>query len=148
MKIILTSLLLLVYSTVYCQLNEELLKKQRMVESSGSHKAADGSTIQSHKGALGIAQFMPSTWDWMKSEGLIPEHYNIHDEKHQVEAQKIYMTYLYNINYGIEDDKTALAAASYQAGVNRVLMIIKAHQELWRDHIPDSTKDYLTKLNL
>ena len=123
------------------------LSRQIQIESSGLHEM-NGKLTQSKAGALGIAQFMPSTWRWMKREGMIPKYYDISNKEHQLDAQKIYMEYLYNFDYGIDDDAYTLAAAAYNAGPGRVRRLIKRYGYNWKYHLPNETKDYLVKLNL
>ena len=95
---------------------DSLLDEQLDIESRGKHMITPDSIITSPKGAIGIAQFMPSTWQWMKDTNRIPKHYNIVNESHQRAAHKIYMRYLFSVEYGLEDSLTELAFASYNAG--------------------------------
>lgn len=129
------------------QITTELLIKQLKVESNSSHYK-DGKIITSSAGALGIAQFMPATWRWLQVTKRIPRDYDIMNRNHQLHAQQVFMVYLYNVNYGIKENKTALAAASYNAGVQRVKRLIKVHGKNWRSHLPLETQNYLHKLNI
>ena len=125
--------------------DDDFFTKQIQVESSGLHKV-NGRLIRSKAGALGIAQFMPSTWRWLKKAGMIPRDWDIHNKKHQMEAQKIYMNYLYQFNYGIDYDKHVLAIAAYNAGPGRVKRLAKRYGNNWIYHLPEETKNYLIKL--
>lgn len=130
------------------QIDDDLLSKQINLESLGNHYKVDGTLTESPKGALGIAQFMPDTWQWLKDSNRIPSNYTITNELHQRKAQKIFMQYLYSRDYGIVDDKTELALASYNAGPGRVQYLIDTYGSLWRDYLPKETKDYLNKIKL
>ena len=147
-KLIIILSLLLPVNALAQEINDDLLKEQRNVESENSHYRNDGTIQTSLAGALGIAQFMPDTWDWMIRTKKIPSHYSIYDEKHQLIAQEVYMKWLYSYDYGIDDSSTVLALASYNAGINKVRRLVKEFGYKWRDHLPDETKDYLVKLNL
>ena len=76
------------------------------------------------------------------------DDYDIMNREHQLHAQQVFMVYLYNVNYGIKENKTALAAASYNAGVYRVKRLIRVHGKSWRKHLPLETQNYLHKLNI
>lgn len=136
------------FLSVQSQVTDKLLSSMLVAESMSSHYNQDGEITESPAGALGIAQFMPSTWQWLKDTNRIPQNYCITNEHHQKSAQKIYMRYLYTANYGIVDNKTVLALASYNAGINRVKSLINLHGKEWREYLPNETKDYLYKLNL
>jgi len=123
----------------------DFLSKQVEIESSGNH-IVNGELIESRAGALGIAQFMPSTWRWLKKKGYIPKYYDIANKKHQLDAQYIYMNYLYEYDYGIKYDKRVLAIAAYNAGPGRVKRLARKYGSNWIYHLPTETKDYLIKL--
>lgn len=129
---------------------DSLLQKQLEIESQGKHMITEDSIITSPAGAMGVAQFMPSTWKWLKDYGYIPEYFDIMNESHQLKARKIFIEYLYSVDYGIrdEDSMTQLAFASYNAGVNRVKNLVAVYHQSWRDHLPKETKNYLKLLNL
>jgi len=117
------------------------LEKQRWVESKGNNLAV------SHKGAIGISQFLQSTWDWMKAIKLIPQFYDIHVEHHQRDAQKIYLLYLYDLHwkYGIDRKRAALAAYNYGRG-NVLRTIAKYGIVDWEKNLPKETRDYLKQI--
>ncbi len=123
------------------------LTKQLEIES-GLRHIVDGRIIRSKAGALGIAQFMPSTWRWLRRKEIIPKYFDITNKQHQKEAQKLYMEYLYSLDYGINDDKMALAAAAYNAGPARVKRVVERYGINWKYHLPKETKKYLLKLKL
>lgn len=121
-------------------ISEPFLEEQRFHESSGKQAS------RSKKGAVGVAQFMPSTWNTLKAWGSIPPWFDIHNESHQCIAQLVYLDYLYNIDWGLSRDKKALTLASYNAGPNRIRHAVKQYGKLWRNHIPGETRNYLIKL--
>jgi len=115
---------------------------QIMAESRGIHMK-NGKLLTSPAGAVGIAQFMPGTWKWMKRKGLIPKTFNIRSKHDQLIAHTIFMNYLQSIDYGINDDKYILALASYNAGSGRVRKTIKKYGKEWRNHLPKETRKYI-----
>lgn len=122
--------------------NESFLIKQRMVESSNNMNAV------SPKGAIGIAQFMPSTWNWLKDTGKIPYTFNIGNRAHQIQAQETYLLYLYNRPWDERIDKYKATIASYNCGRGRVLTLIRKHGCDWDYYLPQETKNYLIKLDV
>jgi hypothetical protein len=125
--------------------DDSFFAKQVDVESKGAH-IVNGKLIKSKAGALGVAQFMPSTWRWLKRKGILPKNFDIENKEHQLEAQKIYMDYLYNYDYGIKYDQEVLAIAAYNAGPGRVSRLARKYGKNWIYHLPNETKDYLVKL--
>lgn len=125
--------------TASTPITDKLLKRQRFIESTNNNDAI------SICGATGIAQFMPDTWNWLKKVKILPEYYDIHNKRHQIEAQRRYMNYLYNYDYGApkEISKLTLAVAAYNCGPGRVMEAIKTDPLNWDDHIPKDTQDYL-----
>jgi hypothetical protein len=120
---------------------DEELEKQRWVESKGNNLAI------SHRGAVGIAQFLPSTWYWMKSVKLIPQYYDIHMQHHQIDAQEIYLLYLYDLHwrYGINRKRAALASYNYGRG-NVLRTIAKYGIVDWEKYLPKETRNYLKQI--
>ena len=114
---------------------------QIMIESSGNQNAI------SPEGAQGIAQFLPSTWEALKRNKLIPEWFVIGNEAHQRMAQLIYLNYLYNKWYDRPYvDRKALMAASYNAGLGAVKDLVKTYGSEWKNYLPDETIKYLNTL--
>lgn len=114
---------------------------QIQIESSGDQNAI------SPEGAQGIAQFLPSTWEALKRNKLIPEWFVIGNEAHQRMAQLIYLNYLYDKWYDQPyTDRKALMAASYNAGLGTVKDLVKTYGSEWRNYLPDETIQYLTKI--
>jgi soluble lytic murein transglycosylase-like protein len=114
---------------------------QIKIESNGNQNAI------SPEGAQGIAQFLPSTWEALKRNKLIPEWFVIGNEAHQRMAQLIYLDYLYNKWYDQPaTDRRALMAASYNAGVGTIKDLVKTYGSEWRNYLPDETIKYLNTL--
>lgn len=128
-------------------INDSIFEKQLYVESRSTHfkngDAASGKLITSPMGALGIAQFLPSTWKWLKSKKILPKHFSITEETHQRAAQRLFMYYLAKRDYGIKYNKVRLALAAYNAGSGRVNKLIRAYGVSWENHLPKETKKYL-----
>ena len=76
----------------------------------------------SPRGAIGLAQFMPSTFTWAKEKGWIPETAKISDPAAQSLAQRKYMDHLYNDIAVVKsagtdrEERQARAFASYNHG--------------------------------
>lgn len=123
-------------------ITDRLLWIQRKVES--GHKQ----TAVSKCGAMGVAQFMPSTWRDLKKRKILPKYYDIHNEQHQKLAQRRYMEYLYNFDYKAPKNipKLELAIAAYNCGPGRVRDAISIDPLNWDDHIPEETQNYLTRI--
>ena len=127
---------------------DSIFNHQLYLESGGKHLVKDKDNnltpiMNTISGALGIAQFLPSTWNWLKANGILPAHFSINIEEHQIIAQRLFMNYLIRQDYGIEYDKVRLALASYNAGSGRVLNLIKKYGNDWEAHLPKETKKYL-----
>lgn len=114
---------------------------QIQIESSGDQTAI------SSEGAQGIAQFLPSTWEALKRNKLIPEWFVIGNEAHQRMAQLIYLDYLYNKWFDQPAaDRRALMAASYNAGIGTIKDLVNTYGSEWRNYLPDETIKYLNTL--
>lgn len=128
-------------STIYEPIfTDEFLKLQRFYESSNNQNAV------SKSGAIGVAQFMPETWSWLKQKNMIPKHYSINNESHQIYAQKSYMEYIYNRPWEPYYDSYRATIASYNCGRGKVLRLMKKHFIYWELYLPHETKNYLKKL--
>ena len=77
---------------------------------------------------------------------MIPEWFDITNEKHQRIAQLIYLDHLYSMWYTFPEERTALMAASYNAGPGRILNLVKVHGLSWKEHLPLETINYLNYL--
>jgi hypothetical protein len=126
---------------------DSILEKQLTIESGGNHTVTrNGETRiirNSISGAVGIAQFLPSTWNGLKAKKLLPEDFSIENEYHQRIAHRIYMNQLLGLSYKIEGERLELALASYNAGYGRITKIIGKYGSDWKNHIPNQTKRYL-----
>lgn len=74
-------------------------------------------------GALGLAQFMPGTWDDMKRASIVPKGASPRDARHAIQAQAYYMNRLARFwsSKRSESDRIRLALASYNAGAGNIL---------------------------
>ena len=115
-----------------------LTDTQIRVESGGNQSAI------SSEGAVGVAQFMPSTWQALIDKKLIPEWFDINNETHQRIAQMVYIDYLYMMWWKMPEDRKALTIASYNAGPGTVFNIVKQYGVAWKDSLPKETVRYLT----
>jgi soluble lytic murein transglycosylase-like protein len=100
----------------------------------------------SSEGAIGIAQFMPDTWNALIEKKYIPEWFDINNEKHQRIAQLVYLDHLYTIWYQRSDDRKALTVASYNAGPGAIFELVNKYGSEWRDYLPEETTKYLNYL--
>ena len=94
---------------------EDQFTAQIYKESTGDNSVVSGA------GAMGIAQFLPSTFKWAKEKGWIPKTSKITDVAAQSLAQRRYMDYLYEERDNIKSAKTsserqARTFASYNMG--------------------------------
>jgi membrane-bound lytic murein transglycosylase MltF len=121
-----------------------LLDAQVQTESNGKTDAV------SHKGAMGIAQFMPGTWEDAKKKGWIPKDADRRDPVASLKAQKELMNELYNLPIMVdsetEEERIAKTLAAYNAGYGRLKeVMIKASTKggNWFDYLPEETKKYV-----
>tara|TARA_R110002020_G_scaffold235_5_gene1293 strand:+ start:16737 stop:18242 length:1506 start_codon:yes stop_codon:yes gene_type:complete len=90
----------------YNAINQDLVNKQlnnytnsyftdEQFEAQIYKESTGDNTKISEKGAMGIAQFLPSTFKWAKEKGWIPETAKITDQAAQALAQRRYMDHIY-----------------------------------------------------
>tara|TARA_R110000824_G_scaffold65226_4_gene170040 strand:- start:1057 stop:3315 length:2259 start_codon:yes stop_codon:yes gene_type:complete len=100
-------------------------------------------TVVSPKGAMGIAQFLPSTFKELKEKGEIPPTAKITDDAASVLAQRVYMDKLYegkatnsgNISSApSKEEKQARAFAAYNWGPTNF-------DEFWDHKLTQEEKD-------
>ena len=101
----------------YTNFSKDLYLRQIYKESSGKQSAVSG------KGAKGLAQFLPKTWEEMQRTGLIPETADINSPVAQVYAQRKYMDWLWQ-RPGIKEattlsERQARSFASYNMGLGK-----------------------------
>lgn len=73
-------------------------------------------------GALGLAQFMPGTWEDMKRASIVPSNASPRDARHAIQAQAYYMSRLSRFwsSPRPDSDRIRLALASYNAGAGNI----------------------------
>jgi soluble lytic murein transglycosylase-like protein len=124
------------------KIRKEVLEKQIWMESRGTHMK-NGKLLKSPAGAVGVAQFLPSTWKYLKKIKVLPSNLDINSREDQLRAQKLFMLYLWSKDYGISDNKEKLALAAYNAGSGRVRGLIKKYGKDWESRLPKETKRYI-----
>lgn len=122
-------------------LDWQLLERQMLAESGGEPDAV------SPVGAMGLTQFMQSTWaEWEANEfgPAIPpnRHVSPFDPEDAIRAQADVMGWLLGVWKG--DNRKALA--SYNFGLGNVRKTIEKHGEQWREFLPLETRQYLDRI--
>jgi len=99
-----------------------LIKAQLIAESNLNE------TARSSVGALGIAQFMPDTWEEVKCDMGLPAHAVCDHANYAIPGCCFYMHELWNDWQAKREwiDRYSLALASYNAGLGNIL---KAQKE-------------------
>lgn len=111
----------------------------------------------SPKGAMGISQFMPDTFQWMKDKGWIPATARITDPAAQSLAQRKYMDYIYEDRDNVKsagtdkEERQVRAFAAYNMGPggfdkfwnNLDAEDKKAGWETWYTKLNKETKFYI-----
>ena len=114
-------------------------------ESGGQQFNPDGTIVTSPKGAIGIAQVMPSTGA-NPGYGVAPATpQELATPQGNMLFGQRYFEGMYN-KFGQDPEK---AAAAYNAGpatIERAMQTADQHGGTWKDYIPAETKDYLTKV--
>lgn len=74
-------------------------------------------------GAVGLAQFMPGTWDDMIKAGVVPKGTPRRDARYSLQAQAYYMRQLTRTwsSKRSDHDRIRLALASYNAGAGNLI---------------------------
>ena len=114
-------------------------------ESGGHQTGANGQPVTSSKGAIGIAQVMPTTapeaarlagvaWD--------PDKYK-NDAQYNSQIGRAYFGHLTDVFGG---DQTK-AVAAYNGGVGRVQTAVAKYGDGWLQHMPAETQGYVAKVN-
>jgi hypothetical protein len=109
-------------------------------ESGGVHTTADGKLLTSTAGAQGVTQVMPRTGE-DPGYGVAP----LRDQS-KAEYMRFGRDYLTAMltEYGGDQAK---ALAAYNAGPGRVNDAVRKHGADWLSHMPDETKNYVTKIS-
>jgi len=113
-----------------------LLAAQGWVESRFDEDAVSPS------GALGIAQFMPQTWEWAKMMGWAPKGSLPTDPRTAIIAQAHYMAFL-DVKTGHNTRRTL---ASYNWGLRHVMDCFDRDGVHWENYIPRETYAYIRQV--
>lgn len=110
-------------------------------ESGGIHRQSDGSLTRSPKGALGIAQIMPSTAA-KPGYGMSP----INLQTSTPQEQQAWATEYIGRIADKHKFTTEQAVAAYNAGPGAVQDAIKKSPNNWLAQLPKETRDYVPKV--
>ena len=123
---------------------DALLDSQIHYESGGNPYA------KSPAGAVGLTQFIPSTWEYAKKMGWIDQNAQRTDPAASLKAQKELMSSLYEKpemkNSVTEEDRYAKTLAAYNAGYGSVQKAItKANMNggHWLNYMSNETRKYV-----
>lgn len=105
--------------------------------------------------AYGIAQFIPSTWQWAKDMGWIERDAEPFDVTASIKAQQALMNNLWHSRIvseaADEDDRMDRALACYNAGIENVRIAVKEARKTgadWKDSLPkpEETIPYINRI--
>lgn len=124
---------------------DSVWKKIISIESSGKHFDKNGQPLTSPKGAIGIAQVMPTTAPEAARMAGLPfdEKRYLTDPEYNETIGKAYFKNQYKTFGDFEK-----AAAAYNAGPGRLNAAMKKAAETgadWRAFLPKETRDYIAK---
>lgn len=85
-------------------------------------ESAGDPNARSPVGALGLAQFMPRTWEDMRKASVVPQDASPRDARHAIQAQAFYMWKLSRFwsSPRPDSDRVRLALVSYNAGAGNI----------------------------
>ena len=132
----------------------KLLDAQLRAESAYNPKAVSRNRKTGAPIAFGIAQFIPSTWEWAKDMGWIRRDADPFNVTDSLQAQNALMKNLWKqplIQGGVDDqDKLARMLAAYNYGIGNLekKTFPKAAKEGvdWKEKLPQETKDYINRI--
>lgn len=123
----------------------ETFGRMLQVESGGRQFNPDGSIVTSPKGAMGIAQIMPTTAA-QPGYGIKPATpEELATPEGNAKFGQRYFEGMYQ-KFGNDPEK---AAAAYNAGpgtIEKAMLVASQQGGTWKDYIPDETKTYLDKV--
>jgi hypothetical protein len=124
---------------------DQVFNRQLQVESGGQHYAPSGQILTSPKGAVGVAQVMPSTAanPGFGIKPITPEEL-ASPEGNQAFGLR-YKQGMLNA-FGGDEEK---ATAAYNAGPGRIQQAVQTADKQggsWKDYIPQETQNYLQKV--
>ena len=110
------------------------------------------SNAESHKGAVGLMQITPDTFDWLMTKtGESLDRGLLYDPNTNIKYGTYFLRYLF-IEFGDFEDNWNLVFAAYNAGLNRVKSDWMRNPEYIQDgkilYIPfPETRNYIEKVN-
>ncbi len=116
------------------------------IESGGNQfsKVDKTKPLVSSKGAIGMAQLLPSTAkDAAKLAGV---EFNLNKLRFDPDYNRQLGEAYYDMLVSKFDGDSYKAAAAYNAGPKRVQDLVETFGDKWADYLPDETKNYINKL--
>ena len=129
------------------QPTDDIFPRLLRTESNGSQLDENGNPLTSEKGAIGIAQIMPTTGpEAAKLAGLPWDEQKFkYDANYNATLGKAYFDHQTKV-FGGDPEK---GAAAYNAGPGKLqeaLAMAAAHGGSYKDYLPDETQSYLGKV--
>lgn len=98
---------------------------------------------ESHVGAKGLAQFMPTTWKWAQEMGWVIKGSDPFNPEQNLRAQAAYMRWL--LDRFDQDIPKSLAA--YNWGIGNVRKTVEEHGDSWLENCPEETQTYVARID-
>lgn len=120
-----------------------MLLDAQLLHESGFNSEAVSHDKHGNPIAYGIAQFIPSTWEWAKDMGWIGSDASSFNVKDSIRAQQALMRNLWNLDIissaPTQDDRIDRMLAGYNAGSGNLkdaLLLAKEKGGHWKDYLP------------
>ncbi len=128
--------------------SRDVILDMQLKQESGFNPEAVGAA-----GEQGMAQFMPSTWEWVKNKGWIGQNESAFNVKSALKAQQAFMNYLVNTKEAkeaeSEEERIKRALAGYNAGLGNLRKALRKSKETgdyWLKFMPEVTKNYVASI--